>query len=272
MGIFSGKRGIVMGVANERSIAAYVSKLLHQEGAELGFSHLPDKDDRKKMERRVRQVADPLNPKFVLPCDVSNDNDIEQFFIRAKEVFPTIDFLLHSIAFAPIEDIKCNVVDASRNGFHVAMDISVYSLIKISKYAKDLMPQGGSICTMTYYGGEKVVAGYNLMGICKAALDASVKYLAYDLGPQQIRVNGVSAGPIKTLAASAVGDFDQLGKLYSAMSPMGKVATAEDVAQGTAFLLGPQSQAISGEIMHIDCGYNVMGSPGHAFERLGIHE
>lgn len=262
MGLFSGKKGLIFGVANDFSIAWAISQKLLAEGAELGFTHLPG----EKMERRVRKLAEPISAKLITPCDVSIDDDVARVFSEAKATYGTLDFVLHSVAFAPIEDLKCPFVQASRKGFLTAMDISVYSLAIVARHAADAMPDGGAILTLTYYGGEKVVAGYNLMGVCKAALDASVKYLAYDLGPKKIRVNAVSAGPVKTLAASAVGDFDKLGGLYEMVSPMQRNIDREEVGAAGMFLLSPAASGITGEILHVDCGYNVMGSPGRAVE------
>ena len=270
MGLFQGKKGIIMGVANEYSIAAGVAKFLKEEGAELGFSHLPDKEGRDRMKKRVLRVAEPLGATFVAPCDVTKDDDIAAFYKEVKEHFGNIDFMVHSIAFAPLDDIRCSTIDASREGFLTAMDISVYSLIACTREAAKLMPDGGAIATMTYFGGEKVVGGYNLMGVCKAALDSAMQYLAFDLGPKNIRVNGVSAGPIKTLASSAVGDFSDMLKLNSSVAPTGKNVTLEDVGKSTAFLLSDLASATTGEILHVDGGYNIMGSPGHALERLGL--
>ncbi|MGZ3434114.1 MAG: enoyl-ACP reductase FabI, partial [Isosphaeraceae bacterium] len=196
MGMFAGKKGMVLGVANDFSIAWAITRKLLDEGAEIGFTHLPG----EKMERRVRKLVDPLGAKLVTPCDVQKDEDVARTFDQAKETYGGLDFVLHSIAFAPIDDIKCAYVNCSREGFKTAMDVSVYSLVSVAHHAARVMNQGGSIVTLTYLGGERVVPGYNMMGVCKAALDASVKYLAYDLGPKKIRVNAVSAGPVKTLA------------------------------------------------------------------------
>jgi len=262
MGMFSGKRGLVFGVANDYSIAWAISKQLLEHGAELGFTHLPG----DKMERRVRKVVDAHNPKLVTPCDVRQDEEIARVFQEAREALGTLDFVIHSIAFAPVEDLKCPFVETSRDGFKAAMDISVYSLAAISRAASELMPEGGAILTLTYLGGERVVSGYNLMGVCKAALDASVRYLAYDLGPKKIRVNAVSAGPVKTLAASAVGDSDKLAGLYELVSPLGRNITRDEVGSAGLFLLSDLASGITGEILHVDCGYNVMGSPGRAVE------
>jgi enoyl-[acyl-carrier protein] reductase I len=262
MGMFSGKKGLVLGVANDYSIAWAITRKLLDEGAEIGFTHLPG----DKMERRVRKLVDPLGAKLVTPCDVQKDEDLARTFDQARETYGGLDFVLHSIAFAPIEDLKCSFVDCSREGFKTAMDVSVYSLVAVSRHAAKVLGEGGSILTLTYFGGERVVPGYNLMGVCKAALDASVKYLAYDLGPKKIRVNAVSAGPVKTLAASAVGDFDDLAGLYVAVSPMGRNITREEVGSAGMFLLSDLASGITGEILHVDCGYNIMGSPGRAIE------
>jgi enoyl-[acyl-carrier protein] reductase I len=270
MGLFTGKKGIIMGVVNEYSIATGIAKVLHAEGATLGFSHLPDKDGRDRMAKRVQRVAEPLGVAFVRPCDVQVESDIASFFAEVEDAFGTIDFLVHSIAYAPLEDIRCPTLEASREGFKTAMDVSVYSLIAVVREAAKLMPDGGSIATMSYFGGEKVVGGYNLMGLCKSALDMAMRYLAFDLGPRRIRVNGVSAGPIKTLAASAVGDFSEMLRLYAAVAPMARNITSEDVGKATAFLLSDLASATTGELLHVDCGYNIMGGPGHALERLGV--
>ncbi len=264
MGLFTGKKGIIMGVANEHSLAAGVAEFLKKEGAEIGLSHLPDKEGGPaKMLRRVMRVAEPLNITFVRPCDVSNDEDIHRFFGEVRESFGTIDFFVHSIAYAPMEDIKCATIDASRAGFLNAMDISCYSFIACARAAAPLMEKGGAMATMTYYGGERVVGGYNLMGLCKAALESATKYLAWDLGPKGIRVNAVSAGPVKTLASSAVGAGEML-TMYESIAPMGRNISAEEVGRSTGFLLSDLASATTGETLHVDCGYHVMGSPGRA--------
>jgi enoyl-[acyl-carrier protein] reductase I len=262
MGLFTGKKGLVLGIANDFSIAWAVTQKLLAEGAEIGFTHLPG----EKMERRVRKLSDPIGAKMLVSCDVSKDEDIARTFEVARNTYGALDFVLHSIAFAPLEDLKCPFVKASREGFKTAMDISVYSLAAVSRHAAESMPNGGAIATLTYFGGERVVSGYNLMGVCKAALDAAVRYLAFDLGPQKIRVNAVSAGPVKTLAASAVGDSDKLAGLYEAVSPLGRNITREEVGSAGMFLLSDLATGITGEILHVDCGYNVMGSPGRAIE------
>ncbi|MBV8231851.1 MAG: enoyl-ACP reductase, partial [Planctomycetaceae bacterium] len=250
MGLFTGKKGLVLGVANEYSIAWAISRKLLDEGAEIGFTHLPG----EKMERRVRKLVDPIGAKLVTSCDVQKDEDVARVFDEARKTYGALDFVLHSIAFAPIDDLKGPFVNSSRDGFKTAMDISVYSLAIVSRHAAESMPNGGAIATLTYFGGERVVSGYNLMGVCKAALDAAVRYLAYDLGPKQIRVNAVSAGPVKTLAASAVGDADKLAGLYEAVSPLGRNITREEVGAAGMFLLSDLASGITGEILHVDCG------------------
>jgi len=262
MGLFTGKKGMVLGVANDFSIAWAIARKLLDEGAEIGFTHLPG----EKMERRLRKLAEPIGARLITSCDVQKDEDIARVFREAGETYGSLDFVLHSIAYAPLEDLKNPFVKSSREGFKTAMDVSVYSLAIVARHAAEVMPDGGAIETLTYFGGEKVVAGYNLMGVCKAALDAAVKYLAYDLGPRKIRVNGLSAGPVKTLAASAVGDSDKLAGLYEAVSPLGRNITREEVGAAGMFLLSDLASGISGEIMHVDCGYNAMGSPGRAIE------
>lgn len=261
MGLLKGKRGVIMGVANERSIATAVARLMHKEGAELAFSYLPDTGERNRNEQRVRDVTKDLNPKLVASCDVGNDSDIEAFFNQVKESMGKIDFVIHSIAYAPTEDLKCPTYQASRSGFASAMDVSVYSFLAVARYAAPIMSQDGtgSICAMTYFGGERVMPGYNLMGVAKAALDASVRYAAYELGALKIRVNAISAGPVKTLAASAVGDFKKMLGLYENSSPLRSNITADDVGAAAAFLASDYGRMTTGEILHVDAGYHVMG-------------
>lgn len=262
MGLFDGRKGLVFGIANDRSIAAAIARQLHDEGARMGFTHLPDADpDRPKAEKRLRKVVEGWDPGFVLPCDVQNDDHLEAVFNAARETFGTLDFLVHSIAYAPIEELQKPVHAVSRDGFSMAMQISAYSLIDLVNRAKPLMPEGGSVLTMTYLGGETVIPGYNLMGLCKAALESAVKYLAHELGPSRIRVNAVSAGPLRTLAASAVGDFQKMTKLYETFSPLRRNVEFDEVGRAGAFLLSDQAAGITGENVHVDCGYHVMGAP-----------
>ncbi len=268
MGLFDGKKGVVLGIANDRSIAWAIAEKLFAEGAEMGFTHLPDKDlERRKNEKKLRQLVDPHGAKFVLPCDIQNDEEIDAVFAAARESFGKIDFVVHSMAFAPTEDLKCPVYNVSRDGFRLAMDISSYSLIALAKRAREVLNPGGSLLAMTYLGGEKVIPGYNLMGLCKAALESAVEYLAHEFGPEGFRVNALSAGPLKTLASSAVGDFKKMLELYETFSPMRRNITPDEVAKSAAFLLSDLASGITGEILHVDCGYHIMGAPP-----LEVHE
>jgi len=270
MGMFDGKKGLILGVANDRSIAWAIAEKIMAEGGQCGFSHLPDRadDERQRNRRRVAQLTDNQpNAKFLCPLDVSKDEDIAAIMAKAKQEFGQIDFVLHSIAFATLDDLKKDTVATSREGFKMAMDISAYSLLAVANAAKDILTANSAILTMTYYGGERVIPGYNVMGICKAALDACMKYAAFDLGPRGIRVNSISAGPLKTLAASAVG-AKGMEEMYEAVAPMGKCITHEDVAKAGLFMLSDMSSGISGETLHVDAGYNIMGSPGRLLDKF----
>ena len=270
MGLFEGKKGLVLGVANERSIAWAIAKEALEQGAEIGFSHLPDRpdDEKRKNRRRVAKCTDSYeSAKFLVPLDVRSDQQIGEVMSRAAEEFGQIDFLLHSIAFADRADLLRDTIDTSREGFKMAMEISAYSFIAVAQAAKNILSDRSSILTMTYFGGERAVPGYNVMGICKAALDSIVKYLAYDLGPRGTRVNAISAGPLKTLAGTAAGVGEML-KLYEGMAPLSRNVTHEEVGRSGTFLLSDMSDGITGEILHVDAGYNVMGSPGRWLDRF----
>jgi enoyl-[acyl-carrier protein] reductase I len=264
MGLFDGKKGLILGVANDHSIAWAIAQKIMAEGGMCGFTHLPDRPDdaRQRNRHRVALLTNAAaNAKFLLPLDVTKDDDIAAVMGRAREEFGKLDFLLHSIAFAQMEDLKGDTVDTSREGFKLAMEISAYSLIAVTRGAKDLLSSRSSVLTMTYFGGERAVPGYNIMGLCKSTLDSAVRYLAYDLGPRGIRVNALSAGPLRTLAGRGAGVDDML-KLYEKMAPLGRNITHEEVGNSGAFLLSDMSDGITGEILHIDGGYNSMGSPG----------
>ncbi len=270
MTLFAGKKGLILGVANENSIAWAIAQQILDAGGECGFTHLPDRedDDKKKNRRRVSKLTDAYpNAKFLVPLDVQNDNNIREVMKTAESEFGKIDFLLHSIAFADRDDLSRDTIETSRAGFKLAMDISVYSLIAVCNAAQGILNPKAAIATMTYFGGEKCVPGYNVMGICKAALEASMRYLAYDLGPQGIRVNALSAGPVRTMAGRAAGVDDML-KLYDYMAPLARNVLPEEVGRTGAFLLSSASDGITGEILHVDCGYNMMGSPGRLLDRL----
>lgn len=270
MGFFDGKKGLIIGVANDRSIAWAIAKVILDQGGAAGFTHLPDKpeDDKKKNRRRVSQCTDqyPEQVRFLEPLDVNNDANIAAIMQRTKEEFGQIDFLLHSVAYATLDDLKRDTIETSRDGFKLAMEISAYSLIAVANAARSVLRDKAAIATMTYFGGERCVPGYNVMGICKAALDATVRYLAYDLGPQGIRVNALSAGPLKTLAGQAAGVGEMQG-LYEQMSPLGRNVTHDEVGRVGAWLLSDLSDGITAEILHVDGGYNAMGSPGRLLDK-----
>jgi enoyl-[acyl-carrier protein] reductase I len=268
MGRFDGMKGLVLGVANDHSIAWAIAKEVLAEGGRVGFSHLPDRpdDERQRNRRRVAQLTDPEpDAVFLVPMDVSSDDQIAAVVDRTREAFGTIDFLVHSIAYAPLEDLKGETTMCSREGFRTAMETSAYSLLAVARLARPILAPNASILTLTYFGGEKVVPGYNIMGVCKATLDACVKYMAFDLGPAGIRVNAVSAGPLRTLAGRGAGVEDMLG-LYQHMAPLGRNVTHEEVGKAGAWLLSRESLGITGEILHVDAGYNVMGSPGRLLD------
>ncbi|REJ79808.1 MAG: SDR family NAD(P)-dependent oxidoreductase [Planctomycetota bacterium] len=262
MGLFDGKKGLIVGIANDRSIAWHITKQVHAEGAEMGFTHLPDRDpERPKNEKKVRKLVDPIGAKFLVPCDVQDDEQLDSVFTTTKESFGKIDFLLHSIAFAPPQDLTGPVYNVSRDGFKLAMDISAYSLIALAGRAREIMNPGGSILCMTYLGGERVIPGYNLMGLCKSALESATEYIASELGKDGIRVNALSAGPVRTISASGVGDFRKMLQLYESFSPLRRNVTEEEVGKSGMFLLSDLAGGVTGETLHVDCGYHVMGGP-----------
>ena len=267
---FEGKKGLILGVANDHSIAWAIAKQIMDTGGQCGFTHLPDREDdeRQRNRRRVAKLLDgSTNAKFLLPMDAQNDDSIRSVFDHTAETFGKIDFLLHSIAFADRDDLARDTVFTSRSGFQLAMDVSVYSLIACTAAAKPILNRGAAVATMTYFGGEKCVPGYNVMGICKAALEASMRYLAYDLGPAGVRVNALSAGPIRTLAGRAAG-VEEMLTLYEKMAPLGRNVSHEEVGRTGAFLLSEASEGISGEILHVDGGYHAMGSPGRLLDQF----
>lgn len=268
--LFAGKNGVITGVFNKQSIAWAIAERIMEQGGTCGFSYMPDKpdDERKKNLGRVQKLTEG-NPRaaFLQPMDVTNDEQIAELMSVAKSKLGGLDFLLHSIAFALPDDLKRDTIETSRAGFKLAMEISAYSLLALARHAREMLHDGASILTLTYYGGERPVPGYNVMGICKAALDAIVKYLAYDLGPRGIRVNALSPGPLQTVSGRGAGVDEMLG-LYEAMAPLGRNVTHEEAGKCGAFLLSEMSSGITGEILHLDGGYNVMGSPGRLLERI----
>jgi len=253
--MFAGKIGLMMGVANDRSIGWAISQALYAEGAELAFTHLPSPSN----ERRVRELVGPHGPKIVLPCDVQKDADIARLFDEIRNVCGRLDFLVHSIAFAPPQELRRPYIEMSREGWRLAMDISVYSFVAVCRAAAPLMADGGAILTISYYGGEKVIPGYNVMGVCKAALEHSVRYLALDLGERQIRVNCISAGPLRTLSAAGIAGFDELREYAARKSPLGRNIDGEDLGATGLYLLGDLSRGVTGETIHVDCGYSIVG-------------
>lgn len=250
MGLLTGKRALIMGLANDNSIAWGISKALHAEGAELCFTFVGE-----ALEKRVRPLAASLGTTFVEPCDVASDSDITNLFARIKEVWGTFDILIHAVAFAKKDELSGDYLNVSREGFHIAMDISVYSLTGVIKAARPLINSGGSIVTLTYHGSQQVAQNYNVMGVAKAALEASVRYLASDLGPQNIRVNAISAGPIRTLAASGIAGFKDLLKSFAGVAPLRRNVTQEDVGNTALFLASDLSSATTGEIIYVDAGF-----------------
>ena len=250
MGLLTVKRALIMGLANDNSIAWGISKALHAEGAELCFTFVGE-----ALEKRVRPLAASLGTTFVEPCDVASDSDITNLFARVKEVWGTFDILIHAVAFAKKDELNGDYLNVTREGFHIAMDISVYSLTGIIKAARPLINSGGSIVTLTYHGSQQVAQNYNVMGVAKAALEASVRYLASDLGPQNIRVNAISAGPIRTLAASGIAGFKDLLKSFAGVAPLRRNVTQEDVGNTALFLASDLSSATTGEIIYVDAGF-----------------
>jgi enoyl-[acyl-carrier protein] reductase I len=253
-GIMKGKRGIVMGVANDRSIAWGIASAAAKQGAELAFTYQGD-----ALEKRVRPLAESIGSNIIIPCDVSSDKAIDETFLLLKEKWDNIDFLVHAIAYSDKEELKGEYLDTTRENFYKTMDISVYSFTAVAQRAAGMMPNGGSMITLTYYGAEKAMPHYNVMGVAKAALESSVRYLAADLGGDKIRVNSLSAGPIKTLAASGIGDFRYILKWNQYNSPLRRNVTLDDVGGSGVYLLSDLSAGVTGETHHIDCGYHVVG-------------
>ena len=254
--VLEGKKGLVFGIANHRSIAWGIAQALHAHGAELGFSYgLP------QLERRVRPLAESLGVGFVEKCDVSRDEEIEAVFTKAGDAFGEIDILVHAIAYAQQEDLTGRFVDTSREGFKMALDISAYSLVALTRAALPLMSNGGSVLTMTYYGAEKAVPHYNVMGVAKAALEASVRYLAADLGPDNVRVNAISAGPIKTLSAAGISGFRKMLHYVEERAPLRRNVDQDEVGQTALWLCSDLSSGVTGEVVYVDAGYHILGMP-----------
>jgi enoyl-[acyl-carrier protein] reductase I len=249
-----GKRGLIMGLANDRSLAWGIAKKLREEGAELAFSYQGE-----ALGKRVRPLAEQLGSDFLIDCDVSDMAALDGAFVTLAARWPTIDFVVHAIGFSDKNELRGGYVDTSPENFAMTMNISVYSFVAVAKRARAMMPNGGTLLTLSYYGAEKVIPHYNVMGVAKAALETSVKYLAVDLGRDNIRVNAISAGPIKTLAASGIGDFRYIMKWNELNSPLKRNVTIEDVGGAGLYLLSDLSNGVTGETHHVDAGYHVIG-------------
>jgi enoyl-[acyl-carrier protein] reductase I len=253
-GLMSGKRGLVMGLANDKSLAWGISKRLAEAGAELAFSYQGE-----ALQKRVGPLAAEVGSDFMIECDVADMADLDRLFEQLKARWSMLDFVVHAIGFSDKNELRGKYVDTSLDNFLMSMNISAYSFTAVARRAREMMPAGGSLLTLSYYGAEKVIPHYNVMGLAKAALETSVKYLAMDLGPENIRVNAISAGPIKTLAASGIGDFRYILKWNEYNSPLRRNVTIEDVGGAGLYLLSDLASGVTGEIHHVDAGYNVVG-------------
>ena len=256
MGLLDGKTALIFGVANDHSIGWGIANSLHEQGASVGFSSVES-----LVEKRVRPLADRLGSTFVVPCDVRDDGQVRVVFDRWGAEVGRLDILVHALAFANRADLDGLFVDTSRDGFALAMDVSAYSLVALAREARPHLVPGSSILTLSYYGAEKVVAHYNVMGVAKAALEASVRYLAADLGPEGVRVNAISAGPVRTLAAQGIAGFKQMYGGFRAIAPLRSNITIEDVAGAAVFLASDLSRQVTGETIYVDGGFNILGVP-----------
>jgi len=256
MGLLDGKKALIFGVANDHSIAWGIAKALHGEGATLGFSSVES-----LIEKRVRPLATSIGSTFVEPCDVQSDEQIAAVMGKWQKAYGEIDVLVHALAFAKREDLDGEFTATSRDGFALAMDVSAYSLVALVREARPLLHPGSSVLTLTYYGAEKVVSHYNVMGVAKAALEASVRYLAADLGPEGVRVNAISAGPVRTLAAAGIAGFKKLYGSFAEVAPLRSNITPEDVGKTAIWLASDLSSAVTGEVVYVDGGFNILGVP-----------
>jgi enoyl-[acyl-carrier protein] reductase I len=254
MGLLDGKVALIFGLANERSIAWGITKAFHEQGAQLGISYAGE-----VLERRVKPLAQQVDCTFVEACDVADDEQIASISQKAAQHFGGVDILVHAIAFANRDELNGPYYNTSRVGFHLAMDISVYSFTALARAFQPILRPGGALLTLTYYGAEKVAPHYNVMGVAKAALEASVRYLAYDFGSQQVRVNAISAGPIRTLAAAGVSGFKSMYQRYAEIAPLHSNVTIEDVGNAAVFLCSNMASKTTGEVLYVDSGYNILG-------------
>jgi len=256
MGLLDGKTALVFGIANERSIAWGIAKAFHEQGANIGLSYAGE-----VLEKRVRPLAQQLEASFVEACDVSQDSQIESLAKSAANAFGNIDILVHSIGFANRDELKGPYYNTTRAGFHLAMDISVYSFTALAKAFQSLLRPGGALLTLTYHGSQKVFQNYNVMGVAKAALEASMRYLAYDFGSKGVRVNAISAGPVRTLAAAGVSGFKLMYRRYPEVAPLHLQISIEDIGNAAVFLCSDLSAKTTGEVFYVDSGYNILGIP-----------
>lgn len=256
MGLLSGKKGFIFGVANDHSLAWHIAERAHKEGAELAFNHLPN----PKMERRVRQLAEPIGARVIVPCDVSDDEQIRSAFHVARETLGPLDFVVHAIAFASREALANPFYQTTRADFLQAMDISAYSLVALCRHGVPHLNEGASIVTLSYFGSVKVIPSYNVMGVCKAALEASTRYLATELGRERrIRVNAISAGPVRTLSSAGVSGFSRMLDHYPEKAPLARNVEADEVGKAGLYLLSDLSSGVTGEVHYVDAGYNIVG-------------
>ncbi len=256
MGLMDGKKGFVFGVANDRSLAWFIAEQLHQHGAQLAFNHLPN----PKMERRVRQLAEPIGARCIVPCDVTDDEQIRTAFHQARETLGPLDFVVHSVAFANAEALYNPFYKTRRADFHQAMDISAYSLVALCQHGLEHMAEGASVLTLSYLGGVKVVPSYNVMGVCKAALESSMRYLAAELGREKkVRVNALSAGPCRTLSSAGIAGFDKMLGHYPEKAPLARNIESDEVGKSGLYLLSDLSSGVTGEVHYVDAGYNIVG-------------
>ncbi len=254
MGLLEGKNALIFGLANERSIAWGITQAMHREGAKIGISYAGE-----ALERRVKPLAEQVGCTFLEACDVTQDEHISAIARKSAQAFGKIDVLVHSIAFAGREELSGPFYNTSREGFKTALDVSVYSFVALARAYEPILNEGASLMCMTYYGSEKVAPHYNVMGVAKAALEAAVRYLAYDLGPRKIRVNAISAGPIRTLAAAGVAGFRDMYKHFADVSPLRENVTIEDVGNAAVFLASDLARRITGEVLYVDSGFHIVG-------------
>jgi enoyl-[acyl-carrier protein] reductase I len=253
--LLAGKKGLILGLANDKSIAWGIAEECHRHGATLAFNYLNE-----ALQKRVVPLAQSLGSEYTYPCDVQRDEDIDSLFAAVKRDLGSIDFVVHSVAYASTDDLKGPFVNTSRDGFKLALDVSAYSLVAVTKRALPVMNPGGSLLTLSYYGAEKVLPNYRVMGVAKAALEAAVRELANDLGPRGYRINCISAGPIRTLAASGIADFRNLLSHFEGRAPMRRLVTTNDVGRSAAYLLSDMAAGVTGEIHYVDCGFNITGA------------